>query len=313
MADHSCDNGTAPKKILVISFSQSGQLHKIAASLLAPLRTDMRVKIVEETIRPVSEYPFPWSAYRFLDAFPEAFRGIPCALEPPEHSHVRFDLIILAYQVWYLAPSIPIASFLQSPRAQELLKGTPVLTITACRNMWLRAHDKVKGYLRAADACLVGHIPLTDKAYHLVSVFTMLYWMLTGRKDRMLGFFPAPGISDEEIARCAAFGQVIADALSAPNFPDVQDRLNRLSTTPILPHLMFLEYRAAKLFDLWSRWILQRGGQGHPRRRWRTRIFGCSLLCSIVLFSPLLFLLFYATLPFRLPSVQRQVRDIYYY
>jgi hypothetical protein len=311
--DQSCDNGRALKKILVVSFSQSGQLHRIVASLLAPLRMNAFVKIIEETLRPVSPFPFPWSTYRFLDVFPEAFRGIPCALEPLRYSEDRYDLVILAYQVWYLAPSIPIASFLQSPRVKALLEDTPVLTITGCRNMWFRAHDKVKRYLRAADARLVGHIVLTDKAYNLVSVITILYWMLTGRKDRMLGFFPLPGVSEEAIARCSVLGQVVADALSRPTFSHIQDRLNDLSACPIIPHLMFMEDRGAKVFDLWSQWIIAKGGPGDPRRRPRTRIFGCGLLCAIALFSPLLFLLFYVTLPFRRSGVHRQIQQVYRY
>ena len=58
----------------------------------------------------------------------------------------QFDLVILAYQVWYLAPSGPITAFLKSEAGRRLLHGRPVVTVIACRNMWLhRAGNGASG------------------------------------------------------------------------------------------------------------------------------------------------------------------------
>lgn len=62
------------KKVLIISFSQSGQLTSIVTSLLAPLRARPSVEIIHETLSLVTPFPFPWSAYQFLDAFPNLFK-----------------------------------------------------------------------------------------------------------------------------------------------------------------------------------------------------------------------------------------------
>ena len=305
------DRAVAPKTILVVSFSQSGQLDRIVESLLAPLRTAGH-DIVVEHLAPTERYPFPWSVGEFLDVFPEAFRGIPCSLAPLKTpSDRRYDLIVLAYQVWYLAPSIPIASFLQSAEARQLLRNTPVVSIVGCRNMWLRAHDVVKGYLRAAHACLAGHIVLTDRAYHLVSVITILYWMLTGRQNRLLGLFPKPGVADADIAQCSAYGRLIADALAAPAFPDLQDRLNALSACRVVPHLMALENRAVRVFDIWSKILLRKGRRGDAARRPAVRVFGWYLGLAVALFSPLSFCMFYLTLPFRRAAVHRQIEQVH--
>jgi hypothetical protein len=299
------------KRILVVSFSQSGQLDRIVETLLAPLRTAGH-DIVEERLTPTLPYPFPWTVHQFLDVFPEAFRGIPCPLEPLKTpAHQRYDLVILAYQVWYLAPSIPISSFLQSAEAQQLLQGAPVVSIVGCRNMWLRAHDIVKGHLRAANARPVGHIVLMDRAYHLVSVITILYWMLTGRKDRLLGLFPRPGVSEADITRCAAYGQLVESGLSVPTFPDIQDRLNTLSACRVVPHLMFLENRAVRPFTIWSKLLLSKGSRGDARRRGAVRLFGCYLGFAVALFSPLSFFMFYLTLPFRRAAVDRQIQQVH--
>src|SRR5262245_26734389 len=94
--DQPSASGRLAKKILVVSFSQSGQLDRIVAALLAPLRT--QATITEEKLAPSRLLPFPWPLHQFLDVFPEAFEGTPCALESLQSAvSARYVLIILAY------------------------------------------------------------------------------------------------------------------------------------------------------------------------------------------------------------------------
>ena len=66
-------------------------------------------------------YPFPWNLYRFFDVFPECVNHEPPEIEKPQFNpDDKFDLVILAYQVWFLAPSLPIQGFLQSEYAKVL-------------------------------------------------------------------------------------------------------------------------------------------------------------------------------------------------
>jgi hypothetical protein len=78
-------------------------------------------------------------------------------IEPIQTPKGTFDLIILGYQPWFLSPSIPMNSFLQSKYA-ELLRNHKVLTIIGSRNMWLNAQEKMKERLLELDAQLVGNI-----------------------------------------------------------------------------------------------------------------------------------------------------------
>ena len=302
-------NGRFPKRILVVSYSQSGQLDRIVAALLAPLRT--HASVIEEKLSPSKPFPFPWSIHQFLDVFPEAFAEIPCPLDPLKTATGRYDLIIIAYQVWYLAPSIPMSSFLQSQEARALLESTPILTIVGCRNMWCRAHVSVRGHLQAAGARIIGHIVRADRTYNLLSVVTIVYWMLTGRKDRLLGIFPAPGVSEDDIAGCSAYGRMVADALSSSAVANIQEQLNRSSACHVVPHLLFLEKRAARAFAIWSRVIRSRGGPADPRRKPVVMLFGCWLVSVIVLFAPLSFLIFNLALPFRRSVVDSQIRQVH--
>ena len=59
--------------------------------------------------------------------------------------------------------------------------------------MWLKAQERVKKMLHGYGARLVGNIALVDKNSNLVSGVTILYWMMTGKKDSMWGIFPKPG------------------------------------------------------------------------------------------------------------------------
>jgi len=96
------------KRVLVVYFSQSGQLARVARSLVSPLAEADDMALVEEVLRPIRPYPFPWSFWSFLEVMPETVLLEPPPLQPlAVRAEERFDLIVLAYQVWYLAPPAP--------------------------------------------------------------------------------------------------------------------------------------------------------------------------------------------------------------
>src|SRR5918996_349374 len=110
------------KRVLLVHFSQPGQLARAARRMVGPLVQAPDVELIEEVLRPRRPYPFPWPFWRFLDAMPESVLLEPPELEPlAVRAHEHFDLVILAYQVWYLAPSGPITAFLKSEAGRALL------------------------------------------------------------------------------------------------------------------------------------------------------------------------------------------------
>ena len=120
------------KRVLVVYYTQSGQLKEIIDSVLSPL-TEVTIDFLPiDTAEP---FPFPWTDEAFFGAFPESYLQIPQLLKPFELVHTDYDLVILGYQVWYLSPSIPFNSFLQSEAGKQLLQGKPVITISGTRNM----------------------------------------------------------------------------------------------------------------------------------------------------------------------------------
>lgn len=276
------------KKILVIYYSQTGQLTQIIDSILKPVRQDEDVAIVYEQLKPQQPYPFPWNTYQFCDVFPESVAGNACELQPLACSPDEdYDLVIIAYTVWYLAPSIPINSFLQSPEAKRIIKNRPVVTIIGCRNMWLLAQEKVKQHLKQAGGRLAGNIVLADRANNLVGVLTIAVWMLSGKKEKFFKIFPRPGVSDEDIKTAARFGKPIRAALSREEFLLDQKQLNAQGAVDIKPALLLMENRISKVFKIWSGFIRQKGGPQDPKRRKRVRAFMVYLIAAVIILAPL--------------------------
>ncbi len=276
------------KKILVVYYSQTGQLKQIIDSILEPLRQEQELTIVYEQLKPQQPYPFPWNTYQFCDVFAESVAGTACDLQPLACSPDEdYDLVIIAYTVWYLAPSIPINSFLQSPEAKKIIKNRPVLTIIGCRNMWLLAQEKVKRHLQQAGGRLAGNIVLTDHANNLVGVLTIAVWMLSGKKERFLKIFPRPGVSDEDIEAAARFGKPVLEALAREEFLLDQKQLNAQGAVEIKPALLLMENRISKIFKIWSDFIRQKGGPRDPKRRKRVRAFMVYLIVAVIILAPL--------------------------
>ena len=244
------------KKILVIYYTQTGQLKQILDSLLQPLAGNPAFSLEYLEIQPATAYPFPWTRTEFLDVFPESVLEAPIDLKPFAAKHPgTYDLIILAFQPWYLSPSLPISAFLQTPEAEKLIRGADVLTVIGARNMWVKSLERVKDRVENLGGRLRGNIVLIDRALNLVSVVTISYWMFTGKKDRYLRFFPPPGVPDADIAAAGKFGVVIGPALAENRLDQLDETLRKLGAAEINVSLARLENRAKKIFSLWARAI----------------------------------------------------------
>lgn len=285
------------KRALVIIYCQTGQLKKIVDSVTVRLREDF--ELMFEELKPVPPYPFPWQGRQFFQVFPESVQEIPCVLEPFEFNPDQdFDLVILAYQVWFLSPSIPFTAFLQSPAAGKVLKDKPVITILGVRNMWIMAQERVKKQIRDLGGRLVGNIVLVDPHPNLVSVVTIVRWLMKGQQDAegVIGrLFPRAGVPERTIREAVKFGEVIREAFRLGKLDRLQDQLLRKGAVRINPVLMSIEKRGRKLFGFWSQFVLKKGGVNHLAREGRLTFFKYYLLAAIFLVSPLVSLIFWVS------------------
>jgi hypothetical protein len=227
-------------RAVVYLYSQTGQLREVADALTAPLAArgwDIRWVKVEPRIA----FPFPWPIRRFFGVFPAAVdpEALVELVEPaggfgsgPE------ELVILAYQVWYLAPSLPIRSLLKAH--PEAVRNRRVVSLIACRNMWYSAAIEVSGLLRSAGARSVEVVAATDTRAQATTLVTTLRWLLTGNRERFLWFGRA-GIGDAELARVAEVGRCIAESGQCPQV-----------AAPIVPTLAAADVLAGTVFRKWG-------------------------------------------------------------
>ena len=243
-----------PRRAVVYLYSQTGQLREVADALTAPLiARGWSIRWVN--VQPRIAFPFPWPIRRFFGVFPAAVD--PAALVELVEPRGGFDtdpdeLVILAYQVWYLAPSLPIRSLLKTH--PESVRNRRVVTLIACRDMWYSAAIEVAGLARSAGARSVEVIAATDTRRHSTALVTTLRWLLTGKREPFLWFGRA-GIGDAELARVADVGRRIAESGRCPH-----------DAAPVVPTLAAADLLAGAVFRKWGatvRWARRLGPVAH--------------------------------------------------
>ncbi len=295
-------------KVLVVYFSQTGQLRRVAESVAAPLAQAKDFSVRWSPLKPKKPYPFPWSFFAFFDQFPEAVCLDAPELEPLAlQKGERFDLIILAYTVWFLSPSPPTTAFLMSSRGRAVLKDTPVITLIACRNMWLQAQEQTKKLLTDTGARLIDNIVLTDRGSAMKTLVTTPRWMFTGRRDTFWGgFFPRAGIAEEDIVGASRFGRAILAAMRAGPLTADTPIAAGLRAATVDQRLIASEKIARRSFMMWGRLLRRFGRQGDPARRPMIALWACVLFLLAFTVVPVTIALRTLLKPFRNESIAQQ-------
>ena len=278
------------RKVLVINYSQTGQLTRIVNAIIAPMQKSDEIELEYLTIKPKEDYPFPWPFFRFFHVFPETVKMTPQALEPIDTNIVNntddYDLIILSYQVWFLSPSRPISSFLQSDEAKQIFKDKAVVTVIGCRGMWLNAQEKVKGLLNQLQAKLVDNVALIDDCGAAFSFLATPLWMFTGRK-KAYNWVPKAGVSDEDIENSSRFGDAIKNRLLSDDSKITEPMLKGLSAVKINEKLIASERVGSHSFRIWSKLLSALGPQNSIRRSCGLTVYVLFLLTLILTVVPI--------------------------
>ena len=295
------------KRILVIYYTQSGQLKEIADNFVAPFQKQgILVDFYE--IQMETPYPFPWTNESFFGAFPESFLEIPQAIKPVSTAIMskEYDLVVLAYQVWYLSPSIPVTSFLKSEQARALLEGKPVVTLSGTRNMWIKAQEKIRSMLLENRAYIVANIALTDRHHNHISVLTIVHWLFTGKKNRYLGIFPLPGVSQEDITNVSQYGDILLKYAQIGNYgTSLQKEIVAKGGVKVKSFLLSAEKKANRLFGIWAKAIYQ-----SPRRKFLLKCFHVYLYFAIWILMPIVWLFYWLTYPFFYQKIENSCKRI---
>lgn len=275
------------KNILVVYYSQSGQLERAARAVAAPLQAAGHA-VQFLVLEPATPYPFPWTFWRFLDAFPESVYLDPPPLKP-WRAGPEYDLVLFCYSPWFLSPAPPATAFLKSDAGRTLLRDTPVVTLTASRGMWVLAQEAVKGLLADAGARHCDHIALDDP-HKLSSFITTPHWLLTGRQAPFWGL-PRAGVPEAVIGGAARFGRALARALADGTLDGRRPVLAGLVAARVDTALLASEKIGRRSFRVWGKLVRAAGVPGAPLRRPVLGAYVVFLIAMIVTVVPVSLLL----------------------
>jgi hypothetical protein len=296
------------KRILVVYYSQTGQLAEIVEFVVAPLRASSEFSVTLAQLKPKAPYPFPWSFWRFFNTFPECICDDPDPIETLDlAAEAQFDLVILAYQVWFISPSLPTTAFLQSEQARRLLGGKPVITVIGCRNMWLMAQERVKAHLKKLGARLIDNVALTDRTHGAITVITTPCWLLSGNKGPYLGgWLPGAGVWQSDITGAARFGRAIAGQFPQRASDDNRPMLGGLGAVAVHPGLISSEQILQRSFRLWSTVLRACGRQPALLRRMVLALYVVFLIVMLFTAVPVVFVLKTVLSPLTRERITRQ-------
>lgn len=295
---------SAAQKILVVHYSQTGQLSRLVQNFIAPLHNQAGIEVDTVNITPREAFPFPWPFWRFFDTFPETVHLKPQPIDIPNPAHDDYDVVVIAYTVWFLSPAQPITAFLQQTQTRALLNGKPVITLIGCRNMWLTAQEKMKQLLADNSAKLIGNIVKTDACGTAASFVTTPAWLLTGDRQYFKNL-PAAGISEAELADMARFGQKLADTLQNGS-PLDETVFRNMGAVSVDEKLILSEKAGARSFFLWGKLLMAAGKISPLLRRVFLAVYIVFLIVLILTVVPLSALVKMLLRPVLRPWLMRQ-------
>lgn len=245
-------------RILYLNYTQAGDSAKVGQRFLEPLRAAGH-EIVSQQIEPVEPYPFPWgSLNNMMQVFPECHFGGGKGIKPLTIANdEKFDLVILVYQIWFLAPSIPIQDFFRSPHV-EILRGKKVITICVCRDMWHAGSQKMKELLVKAGAHQIDNIAVTFQGRPTATYITVPRMLTTGKRDRLWGIFPPAEIDDGQYERVHMLGEAVAQKLPAHEPDSREPMLKGLGAVKVYRDRVIPEVMGSRMYHDWS-WFVKYG------------------------------------------------------
>ena len=295
-------------RVLVIEYTQTGATADLAEAFAAPL-VSRGISVDRERIQARAEYPFPWKRIgRFFDVMPDCILGHAPEIETPDFDpQTEYDLIAIFYQVWFLAPSLPIQGFLKHPAA-AVLRGRRVMTVVVSRNMWTVASEKLKRQLGELGARHRDNVSVTHQGPIWATFVTIPRLLLFGKRDRLWSIFPPPGLDSTQLDRLTTYGRIAADKLTDSQTESDGPWLAGQHATHVEQRYVLPEIFGERVFRFWATVLI-----GLEKRvgRWARQLgiycFVFSLVCLILLGIPILLIARVILFPIVQPWLKRRV------
>ena len=265
------------KNILVIYYSQTGQLREIMINFLKPWHTTHHVDYVEIKS---NDFPFPMSYRQFFGVFPESVLKRPSNIFY-EIEWKDYDCVILGFQSWFLHTSIPFHTFIQTEDFKKVVKDKPVILVMDARNSWRNTLNEVIIETEKNNGLIKGKYVFRDTSKNHTGFIALCYWLFTGKKKPPVKALPTGGVSQDVIDHADVYG---AEALK------LMEDINN-NTYTVIPHVdekftsVKYEQFAVGKYIKWAKFILN----GKPKYRgFKMFLFRSWILFTFFVVSPVI-------------------------
>jgi antitoxin (DNA-binding transcriptional repressor) of toxin-antitoxin stability system len=254
------------KRILLIFYSQSGEAAR-AATIFETEMAGYGHSVTAVRLHPQEDYPYPWgSVGRFFDVMPETQLGLPPPIRRPMFdTEAPWDLVVLISPVWFLSPALPVQGFFRTPQA-AVLRDRPVLSVTVSRAMWQQGSEGLKRLLAAAGARHVDNVVVTHQGSPVATLVSTPRALLSGKRGRLFGIFPEPGVAADDQDRLTHLARVAAARLAETDGPVAGPLLSGEPAVTVRRWLIGPELAGWYAFHGWARLIRALGRTGNTAR-----------------------------------------------
>ena len=215
---------SGPKRILVLYYSLTNQTELVLKEIIDELVAAGH-KIDKRRIQPVDDWTLPLDKKTFYWNWFKIWIGMNLT-QPLHHMDLNpddYDYIILGFQPWNLAPSMPVNSFLDSPMA-SIFKGKKVIGVVTCRARWERSYRIAKEKIERAGGRLIDGLVIMNsekEPYNMVTTARYLFHGTDMPPDHPLYKYLRPyGIGEKAIKVAREFGYDLAHRLSDDRLTD---------------------------------------------------------------------------------------------
>ncbi len=168
-----------PKRVLVLYYSLTHQTEKVLEKITTEL-TAVGHTVDMRKIKPIPEWTLPLKHGPFFWNWTKVWVGMNLT-QPIEHMDLKaddYDYIVLGFQPWNLAPSIPMNSFLDSPMA-EIFRGKKVIGVVTCRTRWERSYRIAKEKIAKRGGQLVDGLVIMNterEPFNMITTVNFLFY-----------------------------------------------------------------------------------------------------------------------------------------
>jgi len=173
------------------------------------------------------EFPMPHPFRELVGMIPiEMTRGTGKINVPDVVTQQEYDLVCIGSPTWWLSTNVPVRSFLESEKADRVLKGRKFAAAVTCRRYWKHNLKTVRRIGTKRGGVYVDGIGFRYQGGQVRSLLSLLSYLGSGEyRGKYLGVkIPPTNIQDYHLEQARAFAGRLADGLLSVTDTGPQER-----------------------------------------------------------------------------------------